>query len=63
MSWDLWGGGSDNGTLVNFCSLNQNAWQVWRLIPVEVEGVDTPLRPSPETFGLGIPPYEPIQRT
>lgn len=40
------------------CLLPSNAWQVWRLIPVEVEGVDAPLQPSSEAFGLGLPPYD-----
>jgi len=48
-----------NISQVNFCTLNQSAVQVWRLIPTEVESVDTPLpQSSPETFGLGLPPYD-----
>jgi len=58
-TWDLWDGCKDNGAPVNFYRLDQTAVQVWRLIPVEVESVDTPLpQSSPETFGLGLPPYD-----
>jgi len=57
-TWDLWAGCKDNGAPVNFYGLSQNASQVWRLIPVEVESMDTPLQSSSETFGLGLPPYD-----
>ena len=30
---------------------------MWKLISVEVEGVDCPLQ-SPDTFGSGLPPYD-----
>jgi len=55
-TWDLWGGNRDNGVAVNFCSLNANGQQLWRLIPVDVEDVGTPLQSS-ETFGSSLPPY------
>ena len=34
-------------------------WQMWRLVPVEVNSVFTPARSLPETLGPGSPPpYE-----
>ena len=41
---------------VQFCGIHQGAWQIWRLIPVEIEVVDTPLQY--ETLGLGLSPYD-----
>ena len=38
--------------------VSQNTWQTWRLVPVEVEGMPTSLRPSSETLESGsLPPY------
>ena len=35
-----------------------HAWKMWRLIPVKVESIPTPLQPSSETIGSGfLPPY------
>ena len=35
------------------------SWWIWRLIPVKVEGVSAPSRPSSETLGLGsLPSYD-----
>lgn len=42
---------------MRFCDLNANAWQVWKLIPVEAESVDTPDLLSSETFDF-LPRYD-----
>jgi len=42
------------------CSWGRNdvVWRVWKLIPVKVEGVFTPSRPSSGALGSGsLPPY------
>jgi len=36
-TWDLWAGRKENGAPVKFYNLASHAWQVWRLIPVEIE--------------------------
>ena len=44
---------------VKSCDTCPNAWQVWRLIPTDVEGTDPPY----ERFGLdAIPPYNENER-
>lgn len=54
-TWDLWGACRDNGAQVGFHVLTENAWQVWRLIPVEAIPPQEPC----EALGLGpLPPYD-----
>jgi len=37
---------------------SHHTWQTWRLVPVKVESVPTPLRSSSETLESGsLPPY------
>lgn len=55
ITWDLWVGNKDNGAPVKLAELNQNTWQVWRLIPEEA----TTPQPLYEALGLGpLPPYD-----
>ena len=39
-----------------FDGMPEKAWQTWRLIPVRVGNVSTPLAPSSETPGSGLLP-------
>lgn len=39
--WDLWSGNKSNDAPVYFNELNSNAWQLWKLIPMRVEGTIT----------------------
>jgi len=58
-TWDLWAGCKDNGAPVKFYGLTSNAWQVWRLIPTDVERADIPY----EQLGLNpLPPYNENER-
>jgi len=58
-TWDLAGGYKANGTKVQFCSDWGFAWQKWRLIPVNVEGISTPSLSSAGIPGSGsLPPYD-----
>ena len=39
--------------------VSKHTWQIWRLVPVKVEGAFTPLRLSSETLESGsLPSYE-----
>jgi len=58
--WDLPWTDKPNGAPVHMhLVVSQHNWQIWRLIPVKVEGAFTPPRPSPETSESGpLPSYE-----
>lgn len=43
---------------VRISGLNSSACQVWKLILVEADGVDTSSKSSSDTFGLDVPPYD-----
>jgi len=59
IAWDLAGGRKDNGSKVQTHSDLVYAWQIWRLIPMRVEGISTPLQLLSETLGSScLPSYD-----